>query len=792
MATEYAKLVLKVDALEAKNATKELDRLYRSGSKAERATDALGKSSRGSAIGLKVMAGATAGVVAAIAGLKVVTNVAVEFGRLNAQLHTATGSAEGAAVAFKAIQKFAANTPYDLQQATLAFTQLVNLGLDPSEKALVSYGNTASAMGKDLSQFIEAVADAATGEFERLKEFGIKSSKQGDQVAFTFRGLTTTIGNSAAEIEGYLQDLGNNEFAGSMERQMSSIGGAVSNFGDSWTQMVYEIGQAGLGSVIEDAIRIATSAIDGFVAMFKSGQLTEGFEAFFGQFDVYATDMAVTAENLMNEVISSFGGMEIGIGEAMTEMENDTADSFNSIGLSGENAKDYILRSFALLPTNFRYLVQRAAVELYFLVDHAKDIAGSISGAFAIEFQQIVSTAKVTAREIADALNVFDGDSYDADAVIATLNKEYNAAYDNLKTRNNEEKGRRETAKEETLQGIYEEHQAAVAAYDERITKGKELLKIHKETNSESGAVLGQFYKGAGPTEAVAKGAKGAAGGSGGNAKANAAQKEFDSLVASLRTEEEEIEDSYQRRSEIIERNTIAGGNQRNELESRLRAEYDADLNRAVENEKRIEAQKHQALIGGAAGFFGNLSALSKSENEKMAKIGQAAAIVETTINTYAAATAAYKAMAGIPYVGPALGVAAAGAAIVAGMANVSAIKSQSAGGYEHGGMIPAGKIGMLEGAPEFVRGPAIVTSQRATRDLLSGSSNTSAGGNSVNVNVFNNSGATVETKTRNNGNEVDIIISRIKSEVAGEIASGDGIVGSAFEEAYGVRRGSV
>ena len=58
------------------------------------------------------------------------------------------------------------------------FTKLVALGLNPSQRAMESYGNTAAAMGKDLSQMIEAVADAATGEFERLKEFGIKSKRR--------------------------------------------------------------------------------------------------------------------------------------------------------------------------------------------------------------------------------------------------------------------------------------------------------------------------------------------------------------------------------------------------------------------------------------------------------------------------------------------------------------------------------------------------------------------------------------------------------------------------------------
>ena len=43
---------------------------------------------------------------------------------------------------------------------------------------------------QNLDQFIEAIADATTFEFERLKEFGIKSKQIGDDVQFTFRGQT--------------------------------------------------------------------------------------------------------------------------------------------------------------------------------------------------------------------------------------------------------------------------------------------------------------------------------------------------------------------------------------------------------------------------------------------------------------------------------------------------------------------------------------------------------------------------------------------------------------------------
>ena len=80
-----------------------------------------------------------------------------------------------------------------LQQAVDGFTKLVNLGLTPSEAALQSYGDTSAALGKDLSQMIEAVADAATGEFERL-EFGIKAKNQWRyHIAFTFRGVTENV-----------------------------------------------------------------------------------------------------------------------------------------------------------------------------------------------------------------------------------------------------------------------------------------------------------------------------------------------------------------------------------------------------------------------------------------------------------------------------------------------------------------------------------------------------------------------------------------------------------------------
>jgi hypothetical protein len=63
-------------------------------------------------------------------------------------------------------------------------------------------------------------------------------------------------------------------------------------------------------------------------------------------------------------------------------------------------------------------------------------------------------------------------------------------------------------------------------------------------------------------------------------------------------------------------------------------------------------------------------------------------AIGQAMIDTYASATAAYKAMAGIPIVGPGLAITAAAAAIGAGLANVAAIQATEPPKAETGGLL--------------------------------------------------------------------------------------------------------
>ncbi len=84
--------------------------------------------------------------------------------------------------------------------------------------------------------------------------------------------------------------------------------------------------------------------------------------------------------------------------------------------------------------------------------------------------------------------------------------------------------------------------------------------------------------------------------------------------------------------------------------------------------EKLTQTQKNMIVAQG----LNNLSTILGKESAA----GKAAAIAAATIQTYESATASYKSLAGIPIIGPALGAAAAGAAIVSGLANVKKIVS--------------------------------------------------------------------------------------------------------------------
>ena len=246
-----------------------------------------------------------------------------KFDQMQGQLVTATGSYENAAHAMAVLNQFAAQTPYDLEQSVIGFTKLVNLGLTPSERALTSYGNTASAMGKSMEQMIEAVADAATGEFERLKEFGIKSSKEGDRVTFTFRGIKTEVGQNAAEIEKYLMGLGEVEFAGAMANQMDTLNGRISQAEIAMDGLKLAIAQSGIGDIMKEAVEGTTAALERMTAFIKGPEFNAAIDLLSLAFTGFEKDATAAIDGTGNHLGKSLNDMGNANNRSLLSMAND-------------------------------------------------------------------------------------------------------------------------------------------------------------------------------------------------------------------------------------------------------------------------------------------------------------------------------------------------------------------------------------------------------------------------------------------------------------------------------------
>lgn len=167
-----------------------------------------------------------------------------EFAKYEAVLRNTFQSQKKANEAMKMLQQLAADTPSSLQEWTEAYIKLINRGIKPTRQELINMGDLAASQGKSIDQLIEAVLDAMTGENERLKEFGIKASKNGEITKFTFRGITTEVRNTEDSIKDYLLSLGKIEgITGSMAVQMEELEGIQSNLGDSMDAFFNKVGK---------------------------------------------------------------------------------------------------------------------------------------------------------------------------------------------------------------------------------------------------------------------------------------------------------------------------------------------------------------------------------------------------------------------------------------------------------------------------------------------------------------------------------------------------------------------
>ena len=251
--------------------------------KNKKAVDDTGKSVNNLGGNLKGLAGAIAGAFAIsqlIDFQKKIIAVTGEFQKYRAVLTNTLGSQKDADIAMASIGDAAIKTNFSVQQLTETYIKFANRGLKLTQSEMFKLADIANSTGKSIDQLTEAFLDAFTGENERLKEFGIVARKNGETTAFTFKGVTTEVKNTQAEIQKYLLSLGDLEgVTGSTAAISKTLTGQISNLGDSYDQLLLAIGNSEDGllswgvTLTGDVLNAITNTIKGLEQLKKEADL---------------------------------------------------------------------------------------------------------------------------------------------------------------------------------------------------------------------------------------------------------------------------------------------------------------------------------------------------------------------------------------------------------------------------------------------------------------------------------------------------------------------------------------
>ena len=792
---DVAKLILKVESNRVKTAKNDLKAFYLEAFKAQDATDKLSQKTQSAENNFGGLSGKIGPIVSVLSSLAVaagaVNKVFRETAALQdyeAQLKTATGSTENAVAAFQQLEEFASTTPYQLNQSIEAFVKLKNLGLDPSERSLRSYGNTASAMGKDLSQFIEAVADATTSEFERLKEFGIKAKQQGDRVSFTFRGMTQTIGNNAEEIENFLVRLGENEFDGAMTERMDTLNGAASNLSDSWDKLFRSIGDGAIGDLMKDSMISSANAI---------GAVSEKIVQLNNLFESSITKLAALLElsgKEREEFVKGEAARRAGLNTLSKEEEQrkkilELEAKQNAGKEAIANAEKMIRRESLEGLKKYKVLIEEIeVVDKRITEGRSKNLSADIALYTKLR-QEMVKFNYEEDKRLTKLEDDSSQEKLKARAALEELvakkriekkieEREYTSAILDLEEKlyTLREKIKKGEFTDQDIQKYSALEQQIERVHDAEYRYNEENRRLREER-------IEQDRKEVERQKQIAE------------KKLQAHRKQFEILKKSLRTEEEEIEESYLTRKEIILRNTEEGEAERTDLLERLEEERTERLKQVTERRNRSIDQKNDELSKLSDSVFDDMGEsiiqftrdgefsvqrMTDSILNQLQRLAVESAIIAPLKNAFSTQTPSIN--GGSSSEGFLGSIFQAGFSAFASHHNGgivgAATQSRNVSPAVFSGAVKYHSGGVAGLRPDEV--PAVLQrgEEVITKDDPRHRYNGDSGSPKTIVNIINETGGQVETQQRQNGNEniVDVIIKQAEAFIGNNLNNGRGL----------------
>jgi hypothetical protein len=258
------------------------------------------------------------------------------------------GSKTAAKESMLAIQQLAANTVFSVDELTNGYVKMVNRGINPTKKEMVAMADLAASQGKTFDQYVEALLDAQTGEMERLKEFGIRGKKAGDDLSFAFKGATaevkktkegfdtiseiagkkvvTSFKSQEEAVKAAMVQLGQMPgVAGANATAMQTMTGKLSNIKDSLLAVSVMIGDS-LKPVFSFFLDLVSKGIGFFIEMTKyTGPLIDVMSTLSGWFSKLGdTVMQLVYEifpGLQNQTASASATMKV-YTVVMTALQN--------------------------------------------------------------------------------------------------------------------------------------------------------------------------------------------------------------------------------------------------------------------------------------------------------------------------------------------------------------------------------------------------------------------------------------------------------------------------------------
>jgi len=226
-----------------------------------------------------------------IAGISAVIKAGADMERVTVGFRSIMGGAEGASRMVRKLNRFAANTPFQLEDISTAARQLLAVGVKESalEGTLKTVGDIAAATGSSITEISAIYAKAnAKGKIDQeilnqLLDRGINIKKEllevTNQTGTEFEAASVSVEDfnealrNMADEGGFAED--------SMKNLSETTGGMLSTLSDVTMQLGAQVAEtSGIKSTFDGYVRLLTGNLKRAIKLTQDeiGDLTQGFQ----------------------------------------------------------------------------------------------------------------------------------------------------------------------------------------------------------------------------------------------------------------------------------------------------------------------------------------------------------------------------------------------------------------------------------------------------------------------------------------------------------------------------------